>query len=138
MINMIKICLMSYFNLIFSPISFQISITSTFNIGWRDSIIIRQRLCTIFIGSPIQLSIIDTCTEVGFRCPMNDIANWSTRCHSIQFAGFSRAIVDKVATVVDVLASQLTFGKRFNVFQIFEKAEFETAIVFPEILKKNL
>ena len=69
---------------------------------------------------------------------MNDIANRSAGCHGVQFASFSWAIVDKVATVADVLASQLTFGKRFNIFQIFKKAEFEAAIVFSEILKKKI
>ena len=69
---------------------------------------------------------------------MNDITDWSVGCHGIQFADFSWAIVDKVATVVDVLACQLTFGKRFNIFQIFKKAKFKAAIVFSEILKNQL
>ena len=65
------------------------------------------------------MSIVDACVEVWFWCSMDDITNWSTRCQGVKFADFGRVVVDEVGAVVDVITSHLTFGERFDVFEIF-------------------
>ena len=47
-------------------------------------------------------------------------------------------IIHKVVAALDVLASRLTFSNSFNIIEIVKKAKLKSAIVFSEILKKNI